>query len=127
MGSQPKVLFIFWIVCVVAAIPAASATAPVAATGQTRCWDELGTLIDCCGTGQDGEYQLGASVDSRFTDNGDGTVADNLTGLIWMKNANCFGTRSWEGALFDANTLADGSCGLTDGSVAGDWRLLNIK
>jgi hypothetical protein len=24
-------------------------------------------------------------------------------------------------------TLANGSCGLTDGSVAGDWRLPNIK
>ena len=27
----------------------------------------------------------------RFTDNGNGTVTDNLTGLIWLKNANCFG------------------------------------
>jgi hypothetical protein len=25
----------------------------------------------------------------RFTDNSDGTVTDNLTGLIWLKNANC--------------------------------------
>ena len=29
----------------------------------------------------------------RFTDNGNGTVTDNLTGLIWLKNANCFGTK----------------------------------
>jgi len=27
--------------------------------------------------------------------------------------------------LNDANTLADGACGLTDGSSAGDWHLPN--
>ena len=30
-------------------------------------------------------------------------------------------------ALADANTLASGSSGLTDGSKAGDWRLPNVK
>ena len=34
---------------------------------------------------------------------------------------------SWASALFEANTLADGSCGLEDGSVAGDWRLPNVR
>ena len=90
------------------------------------CWDAL-EPIDCAGTGQDGEYQAGVSVDPRFTDNGDGTVTDNLTGLIWLKDADCFGSRNWTNALSDANTLADGSCGLTDGSVAGDWRLPNVR
>lgn len=33
----------------------------------------------------------------------------------------------WPQALLNANTLAHGSCGLTDGSEAGDWRLPNIK
>jgi hypothetical protein len=63
----------------------------------------------------------------RFTDNLDGTVTDNLTGLIWLKNADCFGLRVWTDALSDANGLMSGSCGLTDGSVATDWRLPNIK
>ena len=40
-------------------------------TGQMECWDANGNLIDCYGTGQDGEYQMGVSVDPRFTDNGD--------------------------------------------------------
>ena len=57
--------------------------APIPKTGQTQCRGlQLGNLIDCAGTGQDGEYQAGVSVDPRFTDNGDGTVTDNLTGLI---------------------------------------------
>jgi len=99
----------------------------IAKTGQTDCYDTGGTVISCTGTGQDGEYQNGVSVDPRFTDNDDGTVTDNLTGLIWLQDANCFGQRNWTNALSDANTLADGSCGLTDGSVAGDWRLPNVR
>jgi hypothetical protein len=96
-------------------------------TGQTGCWDASGNPIDCAGTGQDGEYQAGVSVDPRFTDNGDGTVTDNLTGLIWLQDADCFGKRDWTNALSDANTLADGLCGLADDSVAGDWRLPNVR
>ena len=89
-------------------------------TGQTTSYQ----------VGDDGEYQAGASVDPRFTDNGDGTVKDNLTGLIWLQTANCFGVNSpvvWNDALANANGLSSGNCGLTDGSVAGDWRLPNVK
>ena len=60
-----------------------------------------------------------------FTDNGDGTVTDNFTQLIWLKNANCFSVKDWDTAISDANSLSSGSCGLTDGSSAGDWRLPN--
>lgn len=92
--------------------------ARVPKTGQTTSW----------ATGDDGDLEKGVAwPDPRFTDNGDGTVTDNLTGLIWLKNANCFGTRAWATALTDANGLANGSCGLTDGSVAGDWRLPNVR
>ncbi|MBF0552390.1 MAG: DUF1566 domain-containing protein, partial [Deltaproteobacteria bacterium] len=44
-----------------------------------------------------------------------------------MKNANCFDLQTWTQALADANGLASGSCGLTDGSQAGDWRLPDSK
>ncbi len=63
----------------------------------------------------------------RFVDNGNGTVKDNLTELVWLRNAYCFGYRSWALALTDVNTLAGGSCGLTDGSSAGDWRLPSVS
>lgn len=97
-------------------------------TGQTLCYDETGTEIPCAGTGQDGEYQKGSPwPNPRFTSNGDGTVTDNLTGLIWLKNANCFGPEpeTWADALSDCSGLADPQCGLSDGSSAGDWRLPN--
>ena len=98
-----------------------------AKTGQAGCWDASGAPTSCAGTGQDGALQKGVSVSPRFTDNGNGTVKDNLTGLIWLKNANCFGFQAWAIALSNSNTLASGSCGLTDGSVAGAWRLPNVK
>lgn len=63
----------------------------------------------------------------RFTDNGNGTVTDNLTGLIWLKNANCFGIKNAFQSLDAANKLNDGECDLTDGSKEGDWRLPNVR
>ncbi|RKZ54045.1 MAG: hypothetical protein DRR16_06150 [Candidatus Parabeggiatoa sp. nov. 3] len=59
----------------------------------------------------------------RYIDNGDGTVTDNRTGLIWLKNANCFGKHNWESAMQRVAQLADGQCGLSDGSKPNDWRL----
>jgi hypothetical protein len=102
-------------------LPGCAAELP--ATGQTTCWARGGTVIACAGTGHDGDIQAGAAL--SYTDNGDGTITDNLTKLIWLKNANCFGGRGWATALSDANTLANGICGLTDGSSAGDWRWPN--
>ena len=76
--------------------------------------------------GDDGHLRKGIHWQSpRFTDNGNGTVTDNLTGLIWLKNANRFGAQTWENAISICNNLANGDT-LTDGSVAGDWRLPNL-
>jgi len=92
--------------------------APVEKTGQTESY----------APGDDGDLEKGVTWPvPRFRDNGDGTVTDNLTGLIWLKNANCFGTMEWDAALEACNNLADGDCGLTDGSTPGDWRLPNRK
>jgi len=60
---------------------------------------------------------------ARFTDNGDGTVTDERTGLLWLKNANCFSYQIWSTATSSAAGLNNGECGLTDLSVEGDWRL----
>lgn len=60
---------------------------------------------------------------SQHLDNGNGTVTDRLTGLIWLKNANCFESKAWDVAMASAAALASGQCGLTDNSVAGNWRL----
>ena len=94
--------------------------APVEKTGQITSYSATG--------GEDGDLRKGVAwPNPRFKDGGNGTVRDTLTKLIWLKNANAFGLRIWEQALADANALASGSAGLTDGSKAGDWRLPNVK
>ncbi len=115
-----------------------AAPATIQKTGQTGCWNSSGASISCLNTGQDGEYQTGilpavaptrtsSYTVQRFTDNSDGTVKDNLTGLIWLKNANKFAERTWTEALSDCNALAADGSTLTDGSSAGDWRLPNFN
>ena len=99
--------------------------ARVIATGQVKSY----------AVGDDGDWMPGASTVPRFLDNGDGTVKDNLTGLVWLTNANCSATLggvastgtglTWANALTWSNNLVSGSCGLTDGSTAGQWRLPN--
>lgn len=109
--------------------PVKGTTTKIAVTGQKSCWDMNGAAIPCSGTGEDGDKQAGVPWPvPRFVDNGNGTVVDLLTHLVWLQNANCFGNvASQDVALADAKTLANNVCGLTDGSSAGDWRLPNIN
>ena len=105
-----------------------ASTIALPATGQTACYNASASNIACAGTGQDGETQRGVAIPTpRFIDNGNGTVTDKITGLIWLKNADCFDYPTWAAALSIANTLATGACGLTDGSNAGQWRLPDIN
>lgn len=77
------------------------------------------------GTRDDAALQMGAKLTSaRFIDKGDGTVADTVTGLTWLKRADCV-NQNWGAALATINNLASGQCGLTDGSRAGQWRMPN--
>jgi hypothetical protein len=79
-------------------------------------------------SGDDGARKAGiAWPETHFRDNYDGTVTDNLTGLIWLQDAGCFPQTLWSSALTDANQLAAGACELNDGSTAGQWRLPNVN
>lgn len=106
-------------------------------TGQTKCYNSSGIEINCAGSGQDGKWRAGVEwPDPRFKDNGDGTITDNLTGLIWLINANCAGIkRTWDKAISDVASL--NSAGIMNGNNCGDksnsgshqtdWRLPNIN
>ena len=73
---------------------------------------------------------------SRFVDLLDGTVLDGVSSLRWLKQSRCgetsggiaktSGTLNWTDAKAWSNSLASGTCHLTDGSVAGDWHLPTI-
>ena len=105
------------------------AVAALPKTGQTTCYDISGKVIDCKNTGQDGDLQKGVAwPDPRFTDNGDQTVTDNLTGLIWTKDGNAPGPaacqpaqkKTWQQAL-------DYAACLNTNNYLGhnDWRVPN--
>lgn len=101
--------------------------AMVPKTGQTTSY----------AAGDDGDLQNGVPwPNSRFTDNLNGTVTDNLIGLIWLKDANCaFVRRDWTTALTDVASLNttgamnSRNCGdiSNGGSYQTDWRLPNVQ
>jgi hypothetical protein len=75
--------------------------------------------------GDDGSVQAGVGLTSaRFIDNGDGTLTDSMTGLVWLKRADAI-QLPWAQAVAAVNALADGQCGLTDHSTPGQWRMPN--
>jgi hypothetical protein len=97
------------------------------ATGQTTCWDSGGNVIPCAGTGHDGETQAGTPL--AYVDNGDGTITDLNTGLMWEKQCrdgsihDVINTYTWDeafsGHVATLNTMA--FAGHTD------WRLPNVR
>ena len=100
----------------------------VVATGQTTCWNTAGSIIACAGTGHDGETQFGAAL--SYVDNGDGTITDVNTGLMWEKLSDDGSihdkdtTYTWDNAF--AVKIATLNSG---GGFAGytDWRVPNVK
>jgi hypothetical protein len=132
-----KIVLVLFVLCGVHGAPYGGGESNAAAvqlpqTGQTKCytsvwpWEEMA----CANTGQDADKKKGVAwTDPRFTDNSNGTVTDNLTGLVWLKNANCIGgVVTWQEALDWSNALpaSSGQCGLSDGSTAGQWRLPSV-
>ena len=81
----------------------------------------------------DSKHDLEHKPVSRFTDNRDGTISDNYTNFVWLKNASCsdelngiknpYGKLNWHDAVNWTRKLASGTCRLRDGSCAGDWHL----
>jgi len=70
--------------------------------------------------GDDGDLQAGAEWPvPRFVDNGDGTVTDQLTLLMWTQDANAIVTVTWAIGVQACNDLV----------FAGydDWRMPNIR
>lgn len=94
--------------------------APVPKTGQFQIFSTTNK--------DDGFLKIGVPWSTpRFSINSNGTITDNLTGLVWLKNANFSnGEKTWAEALNFCNNLADDNTTLTDGSSVGDWRLPNL-
>ncbi len=96
----------------------ANLTYPIVDSDQGNCYGES-AAINCPAAGesfygQDAQYQ--GNLPS-YTDNGDGTVTDNVTGLMWQKSPG------------EKMTYAQAAAGAEAFSLAGydDWRLPTIK
>ncbi len=62
-----------------------------------------------------GLVMTGEAQAQRFVDNGNGTVTDTVTGLMWTKDANPFGKLKWHDAM--------SRCSSFNISGIGGWRL----
>jgi len=111
---------------------------PPLKTGQTTAY----------GTGSDGDLQKGAS--QSFTDNGDGTITDNTTGLMWEKKSDDGdplhdkdNTYSWCADVSPMDFMCDNGTNAMDGTMVttflaglnggsgfaghSDWRIPNAN
>lgn len=91
---------------------------PIADTGLTVHYSTA--------AGDDSDYQPADSQPS-YTDNGDGTVTDNRTGLMWVRDpvaASISAADTWENAI-NACESGIGNAGTYAGYT--DWRLPNAK
>ena len=92
--------------------------------------------------GDDGAIQAGLVWPSpRFKDNGDGTLTDNLTGLMWMKDADSLTSsgyvsgyappvlQSWKQSFDFVDQLNSGALSNITGYTAHytDWRVPNVN
>ena len=80
--------------------------------------------------GDDGSMEAGIEWPApRFTDNGDGTVTDQLTGLMWLKDGGCM-RKNWNTALSTITDFNNNprkySC-LRYAANYADWRLPNMN
>lgn len=100
-------------------------TYPIIDTGMTRCYDNT-KQIDCPNSGeafygQDGSYQ---GLQPAYKDNGDGTVTDLNTGLMWQKT-----TAAKSDSLDGRMTWYEGEEHAKNLKLGGhtDWRVPSVK
>jgi|WetSurMetagenome_2_1015567.scaffolds.fasta_scaffold00092_4 hypothetical protein len=88
-------------------------------TGQTKCYGLYDEIIDCSGTGQDGAF----SINPRsYTNNNDGTVTDNVTGLMWQRCSIGQDYLSCSGTSYCADGASNCCASVNLGGYT-DWRV----
>jgi hypothetical protein len=104
---------------------------PVRISGSEKSYEipKTGQTVSYA-SGDDGYIEAGIDwPEPRFADNGDGTVTDNVTGLMWLKDGGCL-KKTWTSALsaikdINANSGAYNCLGYT--ADHSDWRLPNVR
>ncbi|MCB0014131.1 MAG: DUF1566 domain-containing protein [Anaerolineales bacterium] len=106
----------------------ASLAAPLPDTGQVNCYDLQGSAITCPAEsdayfGQDANF---AGQQPAYRDNGDGTVTDLVTGLMWQGSPERDGNKIINAA--DKLSYSEALAAADEATLAGydDWRLPTI-
>jgi len=106
-------------VITITAITPGDPTAPLADTGQTTSYTTI--------FGEDSDYTY---IPMSFTDNADGTVTDNVTGLLWQKgsvsNYNWFEATGTPDVVYNPGGAIDVCGSLSLGGV-NNWRVPTKK
>lgn len=101
---------------------------PVVDTGQSACYDNINE-VTCPDAGQDFSGQDAQYDGNRpnFSYNGNGTITDNVTGLMWQQSPDSDEDGDIDAA--DKMTYTEAVAGAGSLSLAGytDWRLPTIK
>ncbi len=100
--------------------PGARSVIDLPRTGQTTSY----------AAGDDGAIQAGVAwPNPRFTDNGDQMITDNLTGLMWTKDAGAPTIGACTGGAMNWQAALDYVACLNSSNYIGhnDWRLPNIN
>ncbi len=93
---------------------------PVVDTGQTACYDDNGDEISCpesgdAFAGQDAQHE---GFQFSYTDNGNGAITDNVTGLMWQQTPGNRGLSRQEAVDY---------CESLELAGFDDWRIPTLK
>ena len=101
-----KIIPLLLFISLFAALTNAALASPLPDTGQTQSYTDT--------FGEDSDYTINPP---SYTDNGDGTVTDNVTGLMWQQEDDDT-TRAWDEACSYCQDLVLGGYS--------DWRLPSV-
>lgn len=98
-------------------------------TAQVNCYDDSGSATDCPAAGEAfyGQDAQVAGNSPSYTDNGDGTVTDNVTGLVWQQSPDTDGDGDVDVSDKLSYDAAKTYCENLVSGGASDWQLPTIK
>jgi len=119
LGRMP-IAAVFLLAVLFCPSPSQSYTLPD--TGQSQCYDDYGKVISCPQPGQrfygqDAQYR---GAQPAYRDNGNGTVSDLNTGLMWQQGDSQNDNKAyvWQAAV--------DYCSALNLAGYGDWRLPSV-
>lgn len=97
-------------------------------TDQIQCYDVDGRVVDCSGSGQDGEMRFGIEWPIPRFEEREGVTIDRLSGLMWTQDAGLTEfPQTWREALdFVEKMNREAACGYHDWHLPERWELYSL-